>query len=67
VIQYNGGMYDRVFKDRCSDIICSNQHQLKNSLMSLSKDNGNDNKLKKKQENGSSCDKIKKVFCCIES
>ena len=64
VIQYNGGMYDRVFKDRCSDIICSNQHQLKNSLMSLSKDNGNDNKLKKKQENGSSCFKIGKVINC---
>ncbi len=64
VIQYNGGMYDRVFKDRCSDIICSNQHQLKNSLMSLSKDNGNDNKLKKKQENGSSCLKIGKVINC---
>ena len=68
VIQYNGGMFDRMTPDHCSGIVCSNQNQLTKHLKELMKKaNSNDSIMEKNKESVESCDKIKKVFCCIES
>jgi len=62
IIQYNGG-FSNVKIDSCSDIHCSDQSQLTNSLKILMK-KFNDKKIiiKENEETIKSCDRLKKVL-----
>ena len=63
VIQYNGGMTDKVITDKCSVIICSDQNQLADSLKLLMK-NPENNILKEGKEFIDGCKKVGKIFNC---